>query len=382
MNNYSYKIRYVSESLSLLNIISHEAPFISDFMNTNATKYGITPGPNEAKLVEELSRIEEDARAEFADDMDLIRSYFFGNDDYIRSYANILLVNDGFSSAFEESDTISVKEYQAKLKDISDDNYNKYYYQMVKSFGSHTSEGDDDDKDISPADVFDAIYESDISDSDKLKLQHFFLHRDEHFEKVFPLLTRAAKVIKKHEKKLEEFGKRAIAYTKKEVGDKDFIRFFMSMISSDNAEASFSNDCNVYISYMICSKISFSLKGDAIETAVPKAEVGAIFSDSLTFDSIINNKKTLNKEKALAILKLLSDKSKLEILELTKDEAYYGAQLAEKLGLTTATISHHTSALFDQNLLNIEKVDSKIFFKENKEAIETLIRYLEATLLN
>ena len=78
----------------------------------------------------------------------------------------------------------------------------------------------------------------------------------------------------------------------------------------------------------------------------------------------------------------MSDKSKLEILELTKNEAYYGAQLADKLGLTTATISHHTSALFDQNLLNIEKVDSKIFFKQNKEAIETLVRYLESTLLN
>lgn len=381
MNNYTYKIRYASESLSLLNIVSHEAPFISNFMNTSAAKYGINPGPYEAELVEELSSIENDARAEFAEDMDLIRSYFFGKDDYIRSYANILLVNDGFSSAFDESDTFSVKEYQTKLKDISDDRYNKYFYQMVKSFGSHTSEGDDD-KTITPSDVFDAIYESEISDSDKLKLQHFYLHRSEHFEKVFPLLTRASKVIKKHEKKLEEFGKKAIAYTKKEVGDKDFINFFMSMISSDNADVGFTGDCNVYISYMICSKISFSLKGDAIETAIPKAEIGAIFSDSLTFDSIINNKKTLNKEKALAILKLLSDKSKLEILELTKNEAYYGAQLADKLGLTTATISHHTSALFDQNLLNIEKVDSKIFFKQNKEAIETLVRYLESTLLN
>lgn len=381
MNNYTYKIRYATESLSLLNIVSHEAPFISNFMNTNAAKYGINPGPYEAELVEELSSIENDARAEFAEDMDLIRSYFFGKDDYIRSYANILLVNDGFSSAFDESDTISVKEYQTKLKDISDDRYNKYFYQMVKSFGSHTSEIDDD-KDITPSDIFDAIYETDISDSDKLKLQHFYIHKNEHFEKLFPLLTRAAKVIKRHEKKLEEFGKNAIAYTKKVVGDKDFIKFFMSMLSSDNAEVSFSEDCNIYISYMICSNISFGLKGDAVENAIPKALVGAIYNDNLSFDSIINNKKTLNKDKALAILKLLSDKSKLEILELTKNEAYYGAQLAEKLNLTTATISHHTSSLFDQNLLNIEKVDSKIFFKQNKEAIESLVRYLESTLLN
>ena len=70
------------------------------------------------------------------------------------------------------------------------------------------------------------------------------------------------------------------------------------------------------------------------------------------------------------------------IAEKRKEQGMTQMQLAEKLGLTTATISHHTSALFDQNLLNIEKVDSKIFFKENKEAIETLIRYLEATLLN
>ena len=90
----------------------------------------------------------------------------------------------------------------------------------------------------------------------------------------------------------------------------------------------------------------------------------------------------LTEERALTILKLLSDKSKLEILELTKNEAMYGAQLAGKLGLTTATISHHTSALFDQNLLHIEKVDSKIYFKQYQETIKALIRYLESTLLN
>jgi DNA-binding transcriptional ArsR family regulator len=128
-------------------------------------------------------------------------------------------------------------------------------------------------------------------------------------------------------------------------------------------------------------KVSLSFKGDDIKTARPIAQIGAIYSDNLTYDKIMIKRTSITQDKALTILKLLSDKSKLEILQLTRDEAYYGAQLANKIGLTTATISHHTSALFEQSLLQIEKVDSKIFYKQNQETIKSLIKYLEDTLL-
>ena len=52
------------------------------------------------------------------------------------------------------------------------------------------------------------------------------------------------------------------------------------------------------------------------------------------------------------------------------------------LGLTTATISHHTTALLDQNLLSLEKVDTKIYYRTNPVMIRALIQYLQDTLLH
>ena len=384
MNNYSYKIQYVGESLALLNILSHPAPYVSTYMAESADKHGIVPGPEEKKLVEELSSIEEDARKEFKDDLETIGYYFSSKGQFVISFVNILFVNEGSSCPFDDiTDNISVKDYKKYLSEIDENKYNKFFYQMVKSIESNSSEGDDKE-DVSSTEIFDAIFEADLSDSDKLKLQKLYLHRQEHIDILFPLLDRAAKIIKKHEKKLEAFGQRTIEYTKKEVGKEPFIEFIMKKLSSGDTteENTYPKDSIIHISYLQCSKISFSIRGDSLESSLPRVLIGAIFSDSLTFDSVIKNRNMLTEERALTILKLLSDKSKLEILELTKNEAMYGAQLANKLGLTTATISHHTSALFDQNLLHIEKVDSKIYFKQYQETIKALIRYLESTLLN
>ncbi len=74
MNNYSYKIHYVYESLSLLNVLVEPAPYFKPHMDKSAVDYDIIPGPREEKFVELLQRIEDDARVEFAQDIDDIKS--------------------------------------------------------------------------------------------------------------------------------------------------------------------------------------------------------------------------------------------------------------------------------------------------------------------
>ena len=74
--------------------------------------------------------------------------------------------------------------------------------------------------------------------------------------------------------------------------------------------------------------------------------------------------------------------SPFEILSATMDKPAYGAQLASMLGLTTATISHHTSALLDQNLLTLDKVDTKVYYRANPDMIRALINFVKKELLH
>ena len=110
--------------------------------------------------------------------------------------------------------------------------------------------------------------------------------------------------------------------------------------------------------------------------------LGAIFNPSIKIEDLMKNLSNLNEDKVLLMLKLLADKSKFEILSSTVDKPAYGAQLASMLGLTTATISHHTSALLDQNLLTLDKVDTKVYYRANPDMIRALVDYIKKELLH
>lgn len=80
-------------------------------------------------------------------------------------------------------------------------------------------------------------------------------------------------------------------------------------------------------------------------------------------------------------LKLLSDKSKLEILTLLKKKPMYGNELAQALHLKTPTISYHMDALLEGNFIRIKKENNRIYYSLNEEEIESMIQCLHHKLL-
>ena len=73
------------------------------------------------------------------------------------------------------------------------------------------------------------------------------------------------------------------------------------------------------------------------------------------------------------VLKLLSDRSKLEILSYIKNKKAYGSELAKQLNLTNATVSHHMSGLVNAGLVIMEKEDTKIYYRANIEEISEVL---------
>ena len=78
-------------------------------------------------------------------------------------------------------------------------------------------------------------------------------------------------------------------------------------------------------------------------------------------------------------LKCLSDKSKYEILKMLNNEPMYGQQIAQKLNLTTATISYHMNALSLNKLVTINKKDNKAYYNINKEELNKICALLKDT---
>lgn len=76
---------------------------------------------------------------------------------------------------------------------------------------------------------------------------------------------------------------------------------------------------------------------------------------------------------SLEIFKALADETRLNIISLLADKTMYGNEIAEKLNLTNATISHHVSKLLMNNIIQAHKEDNKLYFQLNKKNLKKTI---------
>ena len=59
----------------------------------------------------------------------------------------------------------------------------------------------------------------------------------------------------------------------------------------------------------------------------------------------------------------------------------YGAEIAKMLNITTATVSHHMSNLYNLSLVNVITNNNRINYTLNKESIRELVVILERIFL-
>lgn len=90
-----------------------------------------------------------------------------------------------------------------------------------------------------------------------------------------------------------------------------------------------------------------------------------------------------NREKSEVLskqLKALADPTRLLLLSMIATNKEYGAKLAEYLGITTATVSHHIETLKKAGLVNEEKIGTIKYFTADKEQVNQMFRSLQQFL--
>ncbi|MGB7605900.1 MAG: winged helix-turn-helix domain-containing protein [Lutisporaceae bacterium] len=70
------------------------------------------------------------------------------------------------------------------------------------------------------------------------------------------------------------------------------------------------------------------------------------------------------------VFKIISDRTRLEILRAIIKEPTYGKLLAERLNLTTATISHHIEVLKSVDLITEKRIKNIKYFEANEQEIK------------
>lgn len=88
-----------------------------------------------------------------------------------------------------------------------------------------------------------------------------------------------------------------------------------------------------------------------------------------------------SREHLLLRLKALADNSKLQILASLKLSPKYNLEIAEHLGLSAATVSHHMNVLLTCGMVSIDKQNGKVYYHLDTANLELLIKELERYLL-
>ena len=102
-----------------------------------------------------------------------------------------------------------------------------------------------------------------------------------------------------------------------------------------------------------------------------------IYSDNKLY-MVIDCRFTRDKREALldeisSLLKVIDDKSRMEILRILVNNRSYGKALSDIIGISTPTVSHHIEILKRAGLVKEEKIRNIKYFSADKDRLKKII---------
>lgn len=363
------QIDWVGEAIELLRKIASEDGY-EELKKSLKKKYQFSDRALTAKF-SLVQKIEKRARKELKDRSEDIRFYFGRQEEGQFELGQLAIL---WTEMMWEQPR-NVADLREKLEAISEEAYVKLFAEILEGENGLIREKQLQSKIETKIDVIGLLMNLEIDDRQKWKIQKIFLDPQPHREKVYDLLERAIKVLKRYESAILEATERFGAYwTQKyeKIAPIEYIKNQIGITLDQNAL-----EMRIVPGIISLNSLSIRMKEEGTSYYV---RLGIMFDEEFTFD--LHEKKNRDQtDYVVRVLKVLSDRSKFEILSYLKEHKAYGSELAKHMDLTTATISHHMSALLQLGLVEMEKKDTKIYYRSNQKVIEDILNYSREKLL-
>lgn len=289
---------------------------------------------------------------------------FYFNDDFI--------ISDIFITYNELWKYSNLGDY---FEFISNLNATDIKFRLIKKLLKDISNGNSDDeievksKEISQNDEKNLEFIKNLDIDSSVKWDLFCLiqepekYRDEYVEYMKDFSSKFYKVYDKRRKAISEFNN----YIEDNLNKEGF-KFLNNIANNVFKYDSFDK---VYISTSYTNY--YSLTYEVVENM-------AYISLGLGFEEVFAKfagKEEDKLQRNLNIYKNFSDRTRFKILKLLieKDD-YYSKDIAQKLGITGATVSYHMDYLFSSNIIQIDRKNRKNICTINKDVIRESIDYL------
>jgi len=282
---------------------------------------------------------------------------------------------------FDEQNTNeTMSEFKLRMANLTQEEIDSEFNECLLGMGNGMGGVEDENSEkssITPLLIMQHIGDLTLEDQEKWKIQEIYLHFREHSEKVVQLLESVYQLMIRDAKKIEKFQNEFQDYWTKKMKTESIYEMLRSDLKLDIDENP--KGIVIYPSLIQLSTIKVAENGEkGQERSKTFFGLGILFGKAYSFSREVEES---NKEQDLfVILKLLSDKSKFEILQFAADDWRYGSEIAKTLKLTSATISYHMNTLLQARLVEIKKEEKKVFFRQNKAYLSEMLVFCEKLL--
>lgn len=371
----SQEIDYISEGVALLQHLGTGVKYSNDIKDMMNKKY-TNPFKEGLKKFELLERIERAAKKAFQKDMTELKYYFeIAGNNNLSCAGNIVLLWNTSDARFQDT-----QEFAIYLDGLPEKDYCLKFGECLHGF--HSSVQDlDKPKTEEPFAVISYLMKMELKDEEKWKLQKIFFDRKEHQQKVLALLEKASALVKNFSEELSVFSKAFAEYWTRELGEKNFTAYVRENMNMDFVESPLGY--HVSPSFIRPNIVGFhaELNDDGTYQTPDYWKVGFLFGDDFDFHTHRTDNDKGFENYVTQVLKLLGDESKFQILTYIRDKEAYGSELAKHLNLTTATVSHHMNALLAAGLVEIKRIDTRIYYTTNKTILKDILERSQRLLI-
>ncbi|WP_352419211.1 metalloregulator ArsR/SmtB family transcription factor [Proteiniborus sp.] len=259
----------------------------------------------------------------------------------------------------------------AKL-DMNDTDIDKLIIEyLVSTISEYTIEAGNKELTINNlSDLVEALNDISIDDAFKMQLIKLYHTRHDTIKELWEMLLSCVPICQKHFNIIkEDFEKALEALSNTEDLEKLLDKSVGLKIKSQF-------DCDIYLTIFHFNRFNFGIHIDM-----------NYYYLGIYFISLVNlkEKNRFNDNDLITDLKALGDATRLKMIHILLERKMYLQELAEDLGLTPATVSHHISTLLKSELISITVGDEnarKVFYEVNGEKLESIGNSIKSLAVN
>lgn len=214
---------------------------------------------------------------------------------------------------------------------------------------------------------------SPLRSEERWEMLTIFQHQEKYFSEAFEIIEEVVGLLNKHQEEIAAFEAEYLNTWQHYFEDDALLNVLTDRLKT-NWELSHTGYV-IIPSLFLFLTVMISLKSRFQQEDIIR--LGVLFDDEITL-----TKPVITSDYIVKLGKLISDKSKLEILRFINNKPAYGKEIAEALNLKAPTISYHVNALLEMGLIKTSVESNKIYYSMNHESVENMLDDIKQFLLS